>query len=62
MSGGGRHHSGRSSRRVDGGAGQRKSFCLQLGHEKSHIEKVITEQSLKNKRETAMWESGRRAL
>lgn len=46
MSVGGRHHPGKSSRGVDGGAGQRKNFCLQLGHKEIHIEKVITGQSL----------------
>lgn len=48
MLGGGRCHSGRSNRGVDGGAGQRKSFHLQLGHDKSHIEKVILEKNLED--------------
>ena len=43
---GGRHHPGRSSKEVDGGAGQRRGFRLQFGHEKSHVAKVIVEQSL----------------
>lgn len=49
VSGGDRYHSGRSNRGVDGGAGQRKSFHLQLGHEKSHIEnQVIIEPNLED--------------